>query len=547
MHGGKLFILAALVLIAGLLLPLPPAAIDILLVVNVVFTAMLFFVVLLAKDPAEITSVPLVVNFIILLHLGTNVGAAKAILLNTNGGRIIDWIGGRIYYGFTSVLITVIFVFLICVLICRAINFLRRKAIGYLVETIPNRQKTLDAEVKSQTITHDQKLRVQNHIDKQRRFFAGMASTSNLLICDCIIVLLVTIVTSLGATALGILNSSPVISASQQYLPLALAVSITTAIPASLVVLALRLLINKKFLLTLEVQSPMPQAIYVSSHIVNDVPNKENITVAAVSAPEKVSEVKHEPIKSKFETETEFVNEAQVTKQEENVMPGTDSIEQETELKSELPSPQYTEPAELAAESVREFSTDTLSGSGQNTSAEIIRDANYYDSILATVGDKEKAAILLVAPGVAQLPLTIAVELAMNIIEMQKKCLLIDMDPARQAIATAFDIDSDAAQAKAVPTEIENLWISPADNPDRPLTAKLSRKVANGLKVFDYVVVYVPNAAEEDVQKQFMDFSGAAIIFGTEKETSPLKEFSKTLDLMGWRTVSEHDLCVPAI
>ena len=113
-RGGITVAQAAIVLFAGLLLPIPPIAIDVLLAINLVFTAMLLFVVIFAREPAEITAVPLVVIFVTLLRLGTNVAAAKSILLIADGGHIIDWCGTRIYYGFISIVIAVLLVFVIC-------------------------------------------------------------------------------------------------------------------------------------------------------------------------------------------------------------------------------------------------------------------------------------------------------------------------------------------------------------------------------------------------------------------------------------------------
>ena len=476
MHGGILFIQAAIVLLAGLLLPIGPGAIDILLAVNFIFTIMLFFVVFLARKPAEITSVPLVVIFITLLRLGTNVAAAKSVLLIANGGRIINWCGTHIYYGFMSVVIAVILVFLIGVLICKAIAFIRRKAVSYLVETIPARRAIMEAELQDGMLTSDQLLRARDHVDRQMRFFAGMASTSSLLLCDCIITLIITLATIFGATVLGIMNDST----SQQYSPLALAIAITTTVPAALVALALRLLINKQFLIALKVKSPLSQKRYVPSSIVESAPKEDSL-------------VAHE----------------------QAIAVQADKADQKTQA-------------------------------AHCHDRQLVRDDDYYDTILATVGDKEKAAILLAGQSTVQLPLTIAVELVVRIVQLNKKCLLIDMDPARHAVATAFDIDSSSMQGKAVPTGIENLWISPADNPDSPAAIKLSRKVANALKVFDYVVIYAPNSAAENVQQQLAGTSDAAVIFGTEKETTPLGQFSKTLTLSGCRTISEQDICAPA-
>jgi Mrp family chromosome partitioning ATPase len=559
MRGGLLFTQAAIVLLTGLLVPIPPIAIDVLLAVNLVFTAMLLFVALTARDPAEITSVPPVAVFITLLRLGTNVAAAKSIILIANGGRIIDWCGTHIYYGVVSIIIAAILVLVICVVICKAAIFIRRKAIGYLAETIPNRQATLDTEFQNGTLTYDQMLRARNRIERQKKFFAGMASTSSLLLCDGVIAVIITLATIFGATVIGIMNASAIMAGSPQYSPLALAVALTTAVPALLVALALGVLINKRFLLSLKVQSPIAKTIHI------DEPAETFYSedhAAAAMIPPTLEAIEAEPLPDELPNMNvaEFADSIQIPEQELNEIL-TDDIPFEQPVIEEIETeadPQIIEPPteELLAAPMlaEEFANEPQAAyqeiespvgdevTVQAASTEIVRDDYYYDSILAVIGDKSKASMLLAGESISQLPITIAVELAIHIIQVGKRCLLIDMDPTRNAVATAFEIDSASMQGKAVPTGITHLWISPADDPDNPAAVKLSRKVANALKVFDYVVIYAPNAAAQNVQDQLAGVSDAAIIFGMSDETASLEEFSKTLVLWGCRTVFEYNL-----
>jgi hypothetical protein len=543
-RGGILFTQAAIVLLAGLLLPIPPIAIDVLLAINFVFTIMLFFVVLMAREPAQITSVPLVVVFITLLRLGTNVAAAKSIILIVNGGRIIDWCGTRVYYGFISIIVAAMLVFLICALIFKAATFIRLKAISYLVETIPQRQTSLEAEIRKGAINHDQALRVKSHIDKQIRFFGGMTSTSSLLLCDGVITLIVTIATIIGATVLGIMNASTIMTGSHQYYALAAAFAVTTTLPAAFVALALRLLINKRFLIMLKVQSPSSQKMYVPSIVVDSKPDKKKTADISQSS-ENMSH--NEPVskKSMAVTITEFAEETQEVFEQKigDTVRAVIAPKKEAQVEAKFVSPlPGTTIVKAAVETTEEMHDSGIFVESEQVvlPQQIVRNDDYYDNILATVGDKEKAVILLVSQSIAYLPVTIAVELVINIIKLRKKCLLIDMDPTRNAVATAFDIDSTLMQGKAVPTGIENLWISPADDPDSSVAIKLSRKVANALKVFDYVVIYLPNFSTETMQ-QFVDISGSAVIFGVD-EASSFEQLPKTLVDRGFRITSEQNL-----
>jgi Mrp family chromosome partitioning ATPase len=559
MRGGILFTQAGMVMLAAILLPIPPVMIDILLAVNFVFTAMLIFVVLAAREPAEITSVPPVVIFITLLRLGTNVAAAKSVLLIANGGRILDWCGTHIYYGFTGIAAAAILVPLICVIICKAAIFIRRKAVGYLVETIPNRQAAMEAEFQNGTLIYDQMLRAKNRIEKQTKFFASIASTSSLLLCEGVIALIITLATIAAAIVMGFINAPTIIADSQQYSPFAMAIAAATAIPAVLVALSLRVFINKRFLLVLKLQTPKVQSIHIDEPT-ETIPTENDTAVAIISPALDAVETELLPEEPPSFAIDEVADPTQIPEQElDNIItddipfeqPAIEEVETEAEsqiieppteelLDTPMPAEEFTDEPQTVQQEIELPVIDEVKE--QPAATEIVRDDYYYDSILATIGDKSKASMLLAGESVSQLPITTAVELAIHIIQAGKRCLLIDMDPTRNAVATAFEIDSSSMQGKAVPTGIAHLWISPADDPDNPTAVKLSRKAANALKVFDYVVIYAPNAAEQNVQDQLAGVSDAAIIFGTSEETARLEEFSKTLDLWGCRIVLEQDL-----
>jgi hypothetical protein len=631
-RGGILFTQAAIVLMAGLLLPIPPVAIDVLLSVNLVFTAMLLFVVVFAREPAEIASVPLVVIFVTLLRLGTNVAAAKSILLTANGGRIIDWLGTHIYYGFVSVAVAVLLVFMVCALVCRAAGFIRSKAVSYLVDTIPNRRTSLQAEFGAGILTYDQMLRAKNRVEKQAKFFSGMAGTSSLLLCDGVIALIITLATIIGATALGIMNASSAMSGSPQYSPLSLAIALTTAVPAGLVALSLRLLVSKRFLITLKVQSPMAQIIHVASRpvvkdaapvapvyiayssrkIATPVPlldeeqdtdiddiggtieeaerKRDDVLTTAVWAEETAVEelqpaVMPEEPRDMDTSVSEFpdADEMQPEPQAEIALPEQQSALSQTQHEdySAVMEPQESETLEIqeaplvpeaepddysAVTQPRDSETleiqtpappqtqyedyseiaqpqepETLEIQEQPSLPQIVRDDYYYDSILATIGDRRKASILLAGQSVSELPVTVAVELVVRIVQLRKKCLLIDMDQRRNAVATAFDIDSSSMQGKAVPTGIDHLWISPADDPENPAAVKLSRKVTNALRIFNYVVIYAPDVTAEGIPQQLVGVPDAAVVFGANESSDSLLQFAQSLASSGCHVVPEHD------
>ena len=64
------------------------------------------------------------------------------------------------------------------------------------------------------------------------------------------------------------------------------------------------------------------------------------------------------------------------------------------------------------------------------------------------------------------LPVTVPVNVAANLAKAGKKCLLIDLDFTRDAVAEVFDLSDNGDLAtvgpKALPTEVENLSVWPS-------------------------------------------------------------------------------------
>jgi hypothetical protein len=120
------------------------------------------------------------------------------------------------------------------------------------------------------------------------------------------------------------------------------------------------------------------------------------------------------------------------------------------------------------------------------------------------------------------LPVTVPVNTAMLLASMGKRCLLIDMDTQRDAIAKAFSIEplSESGDNRIRPrkTDFENLTIWPAHNflQMNKSDARVDALAEVAGNKFDTVLINAPNIANRDDRLEIMSSAKYALIFANK-------------------------------
>ena len=125
--------------------------------------------------------------------------------------------------------------------------------------------------------------------------------------------------------------------------------------------------------------------------------------------------------------------------------------------------------------------------------------------------------VLFGASDVRCLPITIPVNAAISLAGSGKKCLLIDMDIKRNAIAKAFELDEKAgnqfARPRAYKTHFDNLRIWPGHNFMHSYKVDFRSLVDAAKGEFDFVLVSDPYLGSNGQQLQITLASECGFIF----------------------------------
>lgn len=158
-----------------------------------------------------------------------------------------------------------------------------------------------------------------------------------------------------------------------------------------------------------------------------------------------------------------------------------------------------------------------------------------YELIVKRIKQVEKKckSILFASVEPGALPITLPVNVAIGLTKNKKRCLLIDLDIGRDAIAEAFGLGAqkDDLSVKAVRTEFENLWLWPGHNFARLKQMNINEIVRKASGKFDFTLISAPSLVSSPDRRQIISAAQAAFICAKDaSEASQLAELIKPLD-----------------
>jgi hypothetical protein len=147
----------------------------------------------------------------------------------------------------------------------------------------------------------------------------------------------------------------------------------------------------------------------------------------------------------------------------------------------------------------------------------------------------KKNSFLFAGANLESLPITIPVNVAVQLAEDDYRCLLIDLDLRRDAIAKVFDIDDspDPKHLKPRPrkTSVENLLIWPAHNFIRSKHMNIKTLVEAAGENYDIILINVPYLEASPDRTQIAAATDFSIIFSkTTTQAERLIDLMETVD-----------------
>src|ERR1700744_2006737 len=205
-YGDLWLVFALFGTILLLILPVPPALLDLLLTASIAFSLFTLLVILYLRQPAEFTGFPTLLLFITLYRLALNVASTRLILLNGYAGHIIQAFGNFVVQGnyVVGLVIFLILVLINFIVITKGPGRTAEVAARFTLDALPGKQMAIEAELNAGLIKEAEARTRRRALEEQADFYGSMDGASKFVRGDAIAAVLITLINVIGGFAIGI-------------------------------------------------------------------------------------------------------------------------------------------------------------------------------------------------------------------------------------------------------------------------------------------------------------------------------------------------------
>ncbi|MEP6571528.1 MAG: flagellar biosynthesis protein FlhA [Gemmatimonadota bacterium] len=230
--------LAVVIIVALLIVPLPPPMLDALLAFSIAISILVLLVTLSTSDPLEFSIFPSLLLLMTLLRLGLNVSSTRLILGKGHAGQVIAAfgkvvIGGNYVVGLVIFLILVVINFMV---ITKGAGRIAEVAARFTLDAMPGRQMSIDADLGAGIIDETEAKRRREEISRYADFYGAMDGAAKFVRGDAVAGLVITAINLVGGFIIGVTQQG--LTAQQSlttYTSLTVGDGLVTQIPALVV------------------------------------------------------------------------------------------------------------------------------------------------------------------------------------------------------------------------------------------------------------------------------------------------------------------------
>ncbi len=252
-HRGLLFPCAAAALIFVILVPLPTALLDLLLILSVLSSAIVLMTVMYIRSPLELSSFPSLLLAMTLMRLVLNTATTRLILSNgadgtSAAGHVVEAFG--VFVAGNSLAVGVILFVIISVIqfvvITKGATRIAEVAARFTLDGMPGKQMAIDADLNAGMIDEAEARRRRSEITKEADFYGAMDGASKFVRGDAVAGIFITVVNILGGLYVGMVEGDlDLMQSLAIYTKLTIGDGLASQIPAFITSVAAGMLVTR--------------------------------------------------------------------------------------------------------------------------------------------------------------------------------------------------------------------------------------------------------------------------------------------------------------
>jgi flagellar biosynthesis protein FlhA len=245
--------LGVLAVLAMVVLPLPPFALDVLFTFNIALSIVIVMAVFYVARPIEFGAFPTVLLLATLLRLALNVASTRVVLLNGHGGpqaagHVIESFGEFVIGGnfAVGVVVFVILTIINFVVVTKGSGRISEVSARFTLDAMPGKQMAIDADLNAGLITQDEARARRADVRAEADFYGAMDGASKFVRGDAMAGVLILLINIVGGLAIGTLaHGLAVADALRTYTLLTIGDGLVAQIPALLLSTAVAIIVTR--------------------------------------------------------------------------------------------------------------------------------------------------------------------------------------------------------------------------------------------------------------------------------------------------------------
>ncbi len=200
-------------MLAMMVIPLPPLALDMLFTFNIALSLVVLMAVIYAMRPLDFGAFPTVLLVATLLRLALNVASTRVVLLEGHqgtgaAGKVIEAFGEFVVGGNYAVglVVFIILVIINFVVVTKGAGRVSEVSARFTLDAMPGKQMAIDADLNAGIISQDEARVRREEVAREADFYGAMDGASKFVRGDAIAGILILFINILGGLGVGMLQ-----------------------------------------------------------------------------------------------------------------------------------------------------------------------------------------------------------------------------------------------------------------------------------------------------------------------------------------------------
>ena len=202
--------LLLVVMLAMMMVPLPPLALDVLFTFNIALSVAILLTAIYVGRPLDFAVFPSILLIVTLLRLALNIASTRVVLLNGHtgtsaAGEVIEAFGEFVVGGNYAVGLVIFSILVIInfVVVTKGAGRVSEVTARFTLDAMPGKQMAIDADLNAGVISQDVARARRREIGEEADFYGSMDGASKFVRGDAIAAILILFINIVGGLIIG--------------------------------------------------------------------------------------------------------------------------------------------------------------------------------------------------------------------------------------------------------------------------------------------------------------------------------------------------------